>query len=123
MLRSDTRLEYVRSAYIHLLTHLHPDASPKSLLNTDESIEREVKKLIGEVEPAMQRLVRGELNLPTWTPSDEEFSPEALQHIEKLNIPCVKGKPNLLLHDLGSFKLDEKLGRRLANIFMPYNHT
>jgi len=72
----------------------------------------------------MKKLVDGEIALPLWTPSSEsDLDPEIVDHLTSLSIPCLKGKPNLLLHDLGSFTRDPILDKRLKNIFMPNSHT
>lgn len=72
----------------------------------------------------MKKFVRGEIDLPSWTPSsDSSLDAEIVTHLTSLSIPCLKGKPNLLLHDLGSFTRDPLLDKRLKNIFMPNNHT
>jgi hypothetical protein len=86
-------------------------------------VESEVKKLLEEIRPAMTRLVTGDIYWPLWSPSPGSMDSEMAKHIEALRIPYLKGKPNVLLHDLGSFKDDPILARRLKNIFMPNNHT
>lgn len=68
----------------------------------------------------MTRLVKGDISLPLWTP---EFEDELSMHLQNLKIPFLKGRPNVLLHDLGSFKDDKNLANRLRNIFMANNHT
>ncbi|CAA7263844.1 unnamed protein product [Cyclocybe aegerita] len=82
-----------------------------------------IKGLLAELEPAVMKLVAGEITLPAWTPIDDKLDPEIISHLTSLRIPCLKGKPNLLLHDLGSFTREPLLERRLKNIFMPNNHT
>jgi hypothetical protein len=72
----------------------------------------------------MKRLVAGDIALPLWIPQPEfDVDPEIVAHLTSLKIPCLKGKPNLLLHDLGSFTRAPLLDKRLKNIFMPNNHT
>jgi hypothetical protein len=71
----------------------------------------------------MTRLVVGDISLSLWSPSPGSMDDEMAKHIEALRIPYLKGKPNVLLHDLGSFKDDPVLAKRLKNIFMPNNHT
>lgn len=93
----------------------------KSSLNKDASIEAEIHTLLSELQPTMKKLVDGEITLPIWTPSFVDSA--VASHLTSLKIPCLKGKPNLLLHDLGSFKKDPVLEKRLNNVFMPNNHT
>lgn len=71
----------------------------------------------------MNKLVAGDIVLPAWAPAEGSLDIEIAEHLISLKIPCLKGKPNLLLHDLGSFSRDEQLERRLKNIFMANNHT
>jgi hypothetical protein len=71
----------------------------------------------------MKKLVNKEIVLPLWTPLTSDLDPEIIAHLTSLSIPCLNGKPNLLLHDMGSFTRDPLLDKRLKNIFMPNNHT
>jgi hypothetical protein len=89
----------------------------------DTAVKAEVHRFLTELQPTIRRLVVGDIVLPTWSPSDVFLEPEIITHLNSLRIPSLKGKPNLLLHDLGSFTLDVLLERRLRNIFMPNNHT
>ena len=86
-------------------------------------MKAEVNRFLTELQPTIRRLVVGDIVLPTWSPSDVFLEPETINHLNSLKIPLLKGKPNLLLHDLGSFIWDVVLERRLRNIFMPNNHT
>ncbi|KAJ3505936.1 hypothetical protein NLJ89_g7152 [Agrocybe chaxingu] len=86
-------------------------------------MEIDIKGLLAELEPTVMKLVAGEITLPAWTPIEDKLDPEIVSHLTSLRIPCLKGKPNLLLHDLGSFTREPLLERRLKNIFMPNNHT
>ncbi|KAF8970889.1 hypothetical protein BDZ97DRAFT_1694140 [Flammula alnicola] len=94
------------------------DSSPR-----DSTIEAEIQKFLTEVQPTMKKLVAGDINLPTWSPPADFPDAAMVEHLTSLRIPCLKGKPNLLLHDLGSFTGDILLERRLKNIFMAHNHT
>jgi len=87
------------------------------------TIESEIDKFLTELRPAMTGLVTGEIFLPLWSPGPGSMDSEMAKHIEALRIPYLKGKPNVLLHDLGSFKDDPVLVGRLKNIFMPNSHT
>jgi hypothetical protein len=89
----------------------------------DTSVKADVYRFLTELQPTIRRLVVGDIVLPTWSPSDVFLEPETIAHLNSLKIPSLKGKPNLLLHDLGSFTRDVLLERRLRNIFMPNNHT
>lgn len=71
----------------------------------------------------MKKLVAGDIILPLWSPPSNLTDPELVTHLTSLRIPLLKGKPNLLLHDLGRFSSDFLLEKRLSNIFMPNNHT
>jgi hypothetical protein len=99
------------------------DASPEPSLHNDDAIERSVQAFLTTVRPSLTRLVAGELSFASWSPSGKDLSPEIIKHLVDLKIPSPKGKPNLLLHNLGSFAGDERLSERIQNIFMPYNHT
>lgn len=100
------------------LTALLSDSPGKDAL-----IEGEIRSLLAELQPTVEKLVVGNIIFPTWTPSLDSQDPEIVDHLTGLKIPFLKGKPNLLLHDLGSFTKDSLLEKRLNNIFMPNNHT
>lgn len=88
------------------------------------SLDSETDKFLEEIRPRMTRLVIGDISLPLWSPNPGSMDSEMAKHMEDLRIPSTtKGKPNVLLHDLASFKDDPALSRRLKNIFMPNNHT
>ena len=99
------------------------EALPDPSVPKAPKLESEVNKLLEEIRPAMTRLVMGDISLPIWSPTPGSMDNEMVKHIEALRIPYLKGKPNVLLHDLGCFKDDPILARRLKNIFMPNNHT
>ena len=87
-------------------------------------MKSDVHRFLTELQPTIRRLVVGDIVLPTWSPPSDVFlEPDTINHLNSLKIPSLKGKPNLLLHDLGSFTRDVQLERRLRNIFMPKNHT
>ncbi|KAG5643748.1 hypothetical protein DXG03_009682 [Asterophora parasitica] len=86
------------------------------------AVQGQVDQLLSEIRPAVSKLVTGELTLPTWTPSDMGNF-EMAAHLTSLRIPCLNGKPSVLLHDLGSFESDPSLSTRLNNIFTPNHHT
>ena len=94
------------------------DASPVR----NQNIEQTVTTFLSDLRPEMTRLVGGEITLPFWRPNDS-FEANIARHLTDLKIPSLKGKPNLLLHDLGSFQKDNVLAQRLENIFMTNNHS
>ncbi|GLB43053.1 putative expressed protein [Lyophyllum shimeji] len=98
-------------------------SAPTTLAPKDASIQSQVEQLLTELRPAMRRLVAGELTLPTWSPNATVMGAELAAHVEALRIPYLNGKPNVLLHDLGSFERDPALAARLKNIFMPNHHA
>ena len=61
----------------------------------------------------MVLLIEGAVTLPTWTPPADVAS-----YLDD-PIPCVCGKPNILLHQLGYFVHDPELQSRVDNVFMP----
>ncbi|KAG6865084.1 hypothetical protein C0991_005228 [Blastosporella zonata] len=72
----------------------------------------------------MSILVAGNLAVPTWVPTTRDgLDVITARHIEDLHIPFLNGKPNVLMHDLGSFERDPILAARLNNIFMANHHT
>lgn len=83
----------------------------------------EINEFLNQLQPTMMKLVLGEICLPLWSPQPGIMFDATSAHIRKLRIPFLKGKPNVLLHDLGSFKDDPTLAARINNIFMPNNHT
>jgi hypothetical protein len=109
----------------HLLVNFWnlADSVTESSRHKDNTVESAVNIFLEEIRPATTRLVTGNISFSLWSPSPGSMDDEMAKHIEALHIPCLKGKPNVLLHDLGSFKNDPALARRLKNIFMPNNHT
>ncbi|KAH6879719.1 hypothetical protein BKA70DRAFT_1207313 [Coprinopsis sp. MPI-PUGE-AT-0042] len=98
--------------------------TPSAPLAPDVIVKELLCEFIDELRPSMTKLVRGEIVLEFWQPpSDDDQDPDVVEHLTSLEIPCLKGKPNILLHDLGTFQEDEVLLRRLQNIFMANNHT
>ncbi|PPR06272.1 hypothetical protein CVT24_000891 [Panaeolus cyanescens] len=98
--------------------------TPYLSFSQDDKAESQISTYLDKLRPALIRLVSGEISLPNWTTSISQFQdPQVVEHLNGLRIPCLKGKPNLLLHDLGHFKQSPDLQTRLNNIFMPNNHT
>ncbi|KAF5349975.1 hypothetical protein D9756_009205 [Leucocoprinus leucothites] len=89
----------------------------------DSMISNDIQALLDEMEGPLTNVINGRTSLPLWTPKDIAVQPRVRHHLENLKIPIIKGRPNLLLHQLGSFKHDPVLKNRLDNIFMPNNHT
>ncbi|KIM37392.1 hypothetical protein M413DRAFT_20297 [Hebeloma cylindrosporum] len=98
------------------------DLPYRNLSTRDSEIEVDIRTFLSELEPNMKKLVGGDIILPLWSPPSD-MDPELVAHLTSLRIPLLKGKPNLLLHDLGRFSSDFLLEKRLSNIFMPNNHT
>lgn len=98
------------------------ELSPKYFAGDDDAVHNNVQEFLRRLEPTMKKLVVGDIVLPLWTPSNM-LNPGTIAHLTSLRIPSLKGKPNLLLHDLGCFTRDVLLEKRLKNIFMPNNHT
>ncbi|PFH45441.1 hypothetical protein AMATHDRAFT_159722 [Amanita thiersii Skay4041] len=96
-----------------------------------ESQEENMNRLepfLSKIRPSIANLVRGEISFPTWTlPArlEAELDSKTITHLTKLCLPALDekyGKPNLLLHDLGSTRSSELL-ERLENVFVPDKHT
>ncbi|KAF5378063.1 hypothetical protein D9615_007518 [Tricholomella constricta] len=96
---------------------------PTSTEPKDTPVQVQVDQLLTDIRPAICELVAGNLALPTWTPPTTVMGDEMAAHIRALRIPCLNGKPNVLLHDLGTFESNPSLSARLQNIFMPNHHT
>ena len=118
--KGGTSFPTLRCFQIH---HLRCSVLSSDGLGRDEVVEGSIQSMLAELRPAMERLVRGDIVLPAWDPTFDSLDEEIVDHLFGLRIPALKGKPNLLLHDLGSFTKDSLLDRRLKNIFMPNNHT
>ncbi|KAF6752402.1 hypothetical protein DFP72DRAFT_904796, partial [Ephemerocybe angulata] len=91
------------------------NSSPEPSIVGDAAIDGGVKAFLAEIRPALTRLVAGEQSFAAWSPEGRNFSDEVVQHLE--------GSRICFLHDLGSFSTDDRLRKRLDNIFMPSNHT
>ncbi|KAG6817695.1 hypothetical protein H0H93_007062 [Arthromyces matolae] len=99
-------------------------AMPRVVFSKDATVIEQIQVLMREIRPAVCRLVSGSLNLETWAPSAENCLDDATAtHLRNLHIPCLNGKPNVLLHDLGTFEGQPEFAARLANIFLPNHHT
>ncbi len=110
---------------ISLCTVLMPSQSPLSMeiYPMTLRVEKIIGDLLQEIRPMMQRLVMGDVVLPTWSPPEDSVDAGMASHLASLKIPCLSEKPNLILHDLGSFAREVELERRLKNIFMVNYHT
>jgi hypothetical protein len=98
--------------------------TPSAHFKPDDNVQDALHVFLEELRSPMASLVQGEIALEYWQPpQDDEQDPDIIEHLNSLEIPCLKGKPNILLHDLGTFQEDEVLLRRLQNIFMANNHT
>ncbi|RDB22393.1 hypothetical protein Hypma_010467 [Hypsizygus marmoreus] len=88
----------------------------------DTTVHCEIATVLYQLRPAMTQLVVGEISLPLWN-ATSSMDTEVANHVRSLRMPFLNGKPNVLLHDLGTFKNDKALSTRLKNIFMPHNHN
>ena len=62
------------------------------------------------------------LTLPTWMPHEEVISQldeDTKDFLRKLELPCVHGRPSVLLHNLGNFVEEPELQRRVKHVFRP----
>ncbi|KAJ7075265.1 hypothetical protein B0H15DRAFT_792090, partial [Mycena belliarum] len=79
-------------------------------------VEAIISSFLDEIRPELEAFINSKDPLPLWTP------PELSQHAEfltKLGIPASKeDMPDMLLHDLGSFKMDPVLDAHLNEIFL-----
>ncbi|KAF8059860.1 hypothetical protein FPV67DRAFT_340967 [Lyophyllum atratum] len=82
--------------------------TPGTVAPRDTSVHSQVKQLLTELRPALTRLVAGELVLRTWTPNASIMGTEMAAFVRALRIPCLNGKPNVLLHDLGARPLPRR---------------
>ncbi|KAF8656140.1 hypothetical protein AX16_002742 [Volvariella volvacea WC 439] len=107
----------------------------------DMVVDLQVRGVLEKVRPGLEELVRGEKELSLWTPLSRSgkqavegllspcrhdgalIDPEIVEHITRLRIPLLYGKPNVLLHDLDGFRRDPNNEKRVRNIFQGSNHT
>lgn len=101
----------VRDLLIYCSPHAPTECSARKNASHDLRMEKIIEDVLREIRPMMKRLVMGDV-LSTWSPPEDFVDVGTASHLASLKIPCLKGKPNLLLHDLGSFALDVKLERR-----------
>ncbi len=104
-------------------SHALTESSVHGNISHDSKVEKIIGDLLQEIWPMMQRLVMGDVVLPTWSPPEDSVDAGMASHLASLKIPCLSEKPNLILHDLGSFAREVELERRLKNIFMVNYHT
>ena len=71
-----------------------------------------VSAFLASLKPNMV-LIEGVVDLPTWSP------PADVASYLVDPIPCARGKPNVLLHELGYFAHEPELQRIVDNVFMP----
>ncbi|KAF8336739.1 hypothetical protein F5887DRAFT_986297 [Amanita rubescens] len=84
--------------------------------------EEHVISFLNSLKPHMVDLVQGCLTLPTWSPAENIKSPlddRIKTHLEQLKLPCIRGKPSVLLHGLGQFADDPELQERVNDVFRP----
>jgi hypothetical protein len=83
------------------------------LQRTPPSKDEEIKGLVDRYLERCRPSIRDFLNKPDadmyewWSPSCD--NPKVAKHFAKLRIPCIEGKPRLLLHDLGGSVVEPKV--------------
>ncbi|KXN84651.1 hypothetical protein AN958_12029 [Leucoagaricus sp. SymC.cos] len=107
----------------HIIKNWVTSRETLSRQDQDDAIATCIRNLLDEVEEPLTKLINGRVSLPTWPPKNKYVRPEIRHHLERLKIPIIQDRPNLLLHEWGSFKHDSVLKERLENVFMPNNHT
>ncbi len=79
-----------------------------------------VEDFVKEIRQSIVSVVDGSKSPEIWSPeADFPFR----RHLARLRIPLLKGKPCLLLHNLGSPRKGKTLQNRLEHVFMPNSHT
>ncbi|KAJ7161999.1 hypothetical protein C8R43DRAFT_880435, partial [Mycena crocata] len=75
-----------------------------------------ITSFLNEIEPALEAFLRREEPFDFWDPKDDNLP--YLDFLKSLKIPAtLQNKPDMLLHDLGSFGGDEKLRNRVKRLF------
>ncbi|KAF8635332.1 hypothetical protein AX15_000451 [Amanita polypyramis BW_CC] len=98
------------------------EQSFSGILVQPHRVEDAVPAFLASLKPNMVLLFRGELTLPVWTPPasfSSHLSSQTISHLTSLRLPCLRGKPNVLLHELGYFSQEPELQKRVQNVFMP----
>ncbi|KAJ7162004.1 hypothetical protein C8R43DRAFT_317228 [Mycena crocata] len=73
-----------------------------------------ISSFLDEIDGGLRSFIQSEDPLPLWKPPE---SPHA-EFLRSLRIPAgINDGPDMLLHELGSFKTDRRLNERLNNIF------
>ena len=84
--------------------------------------KKEVFSFLTSLEPRLVQLVQNRLTLPTWMPHEDDKSRldrKTKTFLMKLELPCVRGRPSVLLHKLGDFVDEPELRRRVDGVFCP----
>ncbi|KAJ6472329.1 hypothetical protein C8R47DRAFT_1221831 [Mycena vitilis] len=85
---------------------------------SDEAFDLAVNSFLTKLRPELEKFIRSENPLPLWVPAPE--SPYA-EFLTAMKIPVSQGgRPDMVLHDLGSFERDPELDARLNEIFLRY---
>ncbi|KAG6812952.1 hypothetical protein H0H92_015272, partial [Tricholoma furcatifolium] len=73
----------------------------------------------------LKNLVTGRLETPLWTlaPASDAHSPGMVKHHTLSSLAEMKGRPEMLLYDLGSFKEDPMLNERVEKLFQTGKNT
>ena len=83
---------------------------------------KEVLSFLTSLEPQLVHLVQNRLTLPTWMPHEKvqsRLDEKTEDFLKKLELPCVRGRPSVLLHKLGDFVEKPELQRRVNGVFRP----
>ncbi|KAJ7479802.1 hypothetical protein FB451DRAFT_1086365 [Mycena latifolia] len=77
-------------------------------------LEEIVDQYCAEIEPLLRKYIQEKAPLESWSPDEKtEYS----EFLSSLNIPFLKGGPDMLLHDLGSLSSNPDHQKRVKNIF------
>ncbi|KAJ6600707.1 hypothetical protein B0H10DRAFT_696473 [Mycena sp. CBHHK59/15] len=106
-----------RRAYcVHRYAHTTP---PKATVPLEADARSKWKPFIQECRAPLIEVILGSRTLKTWSPSSNG---EHSEFQKQLKIPTIRDRPNLLLHNLGSFYAHAESKERVDAIFNP-QHT
>ncbi|KAE9401230.1 hypothetical protein BT96DRAFT_938080 [Gymnopus androsaceus JB14] len=100
----------------HLTLQATKEKDGTSLKGIGNSLEEEIVMFLESYQPQMDRFVRGEIDIPYWTPESESI-PAELKQSPKVPVKPYDTKPDMLLHKLGRFQDDKILKGRLDALF------
>ncbi|KAK2463844.1 hypothetical protein APHAL10511_004149 [Amanita phalloides] len=84
--------------------------------------EKHVSSFLNSLKLPLIDLVQDRLALPTWMPHDDvksQLDERTEDFLKRLGLPCVRGGPSVLLHNLGYFLEPPELQRRVNDVFSP----